>query len=246
MSLTLVGSLVVLALIDSTSFGTLLIPLWLLASPRLRAGRILAFLATVAGFYAAAGALLLWGAEWALDPLVALTRTPAGLVVLLAAGVGLVVWSARLEKSAKAQRAGEAEPNPRTLRWRRRALGEDGGRGGLPSLLALALTAAAIELGTMLPYLAAIGSITAADLPTATASLALAGYCVVMVLPALVLLAARLGAARVVEPLLTRLEAWLTRNSAATLSWVVGIVGVLLVLNALQGGVLEGLPFAPG
>ena len=49
MTLALLGPLVVLALVDSTSFGTLLIPIWLMLAPgRLKAGRILVFLATVA------------------------------------------------------------------------------------------------------------------------------------------------------------------------------------------------------
>src|SRR5690606_13354204 len=44
--------LAVLALIDSTSFGTLLIPLWLLLSPgRPSPHRVLLFLGTVAAFY---------------------------------------------------------------------------------------------------------------------------------------------------------------------------------------------------
>jgi hypothetical protein len=49
MDLALLGSLAVLALIDSTSFGTLLIPIWLMMSPfGVRPGRILQFLGTVA------------------------------------------------------------------------------------------------------------------------------------------------------------------------------------------------------
>ena len=44
----LLGALALLALVDSTSFGTLLIPTWLLLAPgRLRPGRILIYLATV-------------------------------------------------------------------------------------------------------------------------------------------------------------------------------------------------------
>lgn len=43
-------TLLVLALVDSLSIGTLLIPLFLLVAPgRVRAGRVLLYLATVAG-----------------------------------------------------------------------------------------------------------------------------------------------------------------------------------------------------
>nr|WP_244632849.1 hypothetical protein [Aeromicrobium sp. CFBP 8757] len=62
MTVALLGTLVVLALVDSTSFGTLLIPIWLMLAPgRLRPGRIVVFLATVAGFYLVLGLLLVAG-----------------------------------------------------------------------------------------------------------------------------------------------------------------------------------------
>ena len=68
LSLALLGGLVVLALIDSTSFGTLLIPIWLLMSPgRVRVGRLLAYLGTVAAFYFAVGAVIALGAGAFLD-----------------------------------------------------------------------------------------------------------------------------------------------------------------------------------
>ena len=61
----------------------------------------------------------------------------------------------------------------------------------------------------------------------------LAAYCVVMVLPALVLMAARVAAGRLVEPLLDRLNAGMTKNAASTTAWVVGIVGFLLARDAV-------------
>jgi hypothetical protein len=67
-----------------------------------------------------------------------------------------------------------------------------------------------------------------------------------MVLPALVLLGLRLGAARWVQPLLVRVGAWLERSGAEATAWVVGIVGFLLARDALGRlpaltGLLEGL-----
>ena len=62
-----IGSLVVLALIDSTSFGTLLIPLGLLTAPgRLRIGRLLLFLSVVAGSFRTGRGIAVWGyvATW--------------------------------------------------------------------------------------------------------------------------------------------------------------------------------------
>ena len=242
MALALVGTLVLLALIDSTSFGTLVIPLWLLATPgRLRAGRVLVFLATVVAFYFAVGLAILWGAGWAFEEIAAVVASPVGTVALLAIGIALIVWSYALEKQAKRQKAEGIVVSGRARRWRERAVGDTG--GGIGSLVALALTATTIELGSMLPYLGAIGVITASGLQWPTTAAVLAGYCLVMVLPALVLLAARVVAAGRIEPALQRLEAWLTRNASETLSWIVGILGVLLVIQAVQGGVIGVLGF---
>nr|BFF20805.1 hypothetical protein GCM10025730_43260 [Promicromonospora thailandica] len=72
----LVGALVVLALVDSTSFGTLLIPVWLLMAPgRVRVGRMLLYLGSIAGFYALVGLAILLGADALGDTLTRLSET---------------------------------------------------------------------------------------------------------------------------------------------------------------------------
>ena len=240
----LLGTLVVLALIDSTSFGTLVIPLWLLATPgRVRPGRVLVFLGTVVVFYFVVGLAILWGAGWAFEGLAAAVTSPAGLLALFALGVGLVIWSFALEQRAKRERREGVVLSGRILAWRKRAVGERG--GGVGSLVALAVTATTVELASMLPYLGAIGAITASDVAWPTSAVVVAGYCLVMIAPALVLLVARVFLAGRVEPALARLEAWLTRNAAETMSWVTGIVGILLIVQTIRGGALSALPFGP-
>ena len=249
MTIALLGTLVVLALIDSTSFGTLLIPLWLMAAPgRLRPQRVLVFLATVAVFYWGVGLALLWGADLVFDDIARIVASPAGLVLVLVAGILLIIWSYRLEAKAKKQKTdGSAGP---TSRWRARAMGTIDApdaatstrqRSGLLALVALALAAATVELGSMLPYLGAIGALTASDLGWPATAVVLAGYCSLMIAPALALLAVRVVGASRVEPVLARLERWLSRNASTTLSWVVGIVGVLLVIHAVRSGVFSVL-----
>jgi len=249
MTIALLGTLAVLALIDSTSFGTLLIPLWLMAAPgRLRPQRVLVFLATVAVFYWGVGLALLWGADLVFDDIARIVASPAGLVLVLVAGILLIIWSYRLEAKAKKQKTdGSAGP---TSRWRARAMGtidvpdaatSTRQRSGLLALVALALAAATVELGSMLPYLGAIGALTASDLGWPATAVVLAGYCSLMIAPALALLAVRVVGASRVEPVLARLERWLSRNASTTLSWVVGIVGVLLVIHAVRSGVFSVL-----
>jgi hypothetical protein len=245
MTLALALLLAGLALIDSTSFGTLLIPVWLMLQPgRLRGGRLLIYLATIAGFYFGVGVLLVATAGAVVDAVadvLADVPEPPLRIGQLAIGVALFGWSYRLEE--RANRAG-GRPG-RIQRWRERSMS---GTGGYRGLMGLALLAGLLEVATMLPYLAAVGVLVATDLGWVTTTAVLAAYCVVMCLPALVLGAGRLVAHEWIDPRLHRLNGWLTRNSGKMLGWTVGGLGVLLSLNALGsliGGALLGRS-APG
>jgi len=238
MTTATLAALGALALVDSTSFGTLLIPIWFLLTPgRVRVGRILVFLGTVAGFYLLLGLALVAGADALLGDLAGLLDDPVVARLQLVLGVGLLVGSFFIGR----RRTGEAAGSGRLLRWRARAMGTetDAGVGGL---VALALGAAALEVATMLPYLAATGIIGSSGLGGPARVGVLAAYCLVMVLPALVLLGGRLAAQRSVEPLLRRVAAWMQRSGAETTSWVVGIVGFLVARDAL-GRMPDLLPF---
>jgi hypothetical protein len=230
MDATMTASLAVLALIDSTSFGTLLIPIWLLLHPGpVRSGRILIFLGTVGTFYFALGLIVTLGAGALLPQIAAMLATRPVQWTQLVLGVALFFWSFVMGRNRKPAGAG------RMHRWRERALNDEG--GALP-LAGLALTAAAVEVGSMLPYIAAIGLITTAALPLATITVTLAGYCLLMITPALVLLAARLTAGKRLDPVLTRVGNWMSNSE--TIAWIVGIVGFLLARDAAAKLMLIG------
>ncbi|PFG41753.1 Sap-like sulfolipid-1-addressing protein [Isoptericola jiangsuensis] len=231
----LAGVLVVLALVDSTSFGTLLVPVWLLLTPgRVRAGRLLVYVGTVAVAYLAVGVLVLLAGTALLDRYGDLLDARPVLVVQLLAGVGLFAVSFRFDGKRARERAGAEGAAPgRLVRWRQRAMGVDATGGGAGALVGLALGAVAVEVASMLPYLAALGLLASSGLGTTASVGVLAAYCLVMVAPALLLLGGRLVAARAVDPLLRRVEAWLTRHAAEMTGWVLGVVGVLLALDAL-------------
>lgn len=237
MTLWLAGSLAVLALIDSTSFGTLVIPLWLLlAGGRPRAGRMLIYLGTIAVFYYALGMIISFGAYAFMDRIQAVLATPTASVVQLFVGVGLFLLSFALDPKRQEKRG--RRPG-RIAAWRERAMGDASGTGSIPALIGLALGAAAIEAASMLPYLGAIGLVTTSGLDLAGRGLTLAGYCLVMIAPALVFLLLRLVAHRRVEPLLRRINAWFTKHAAAATSWIVAVLGILVARDALGrlGGV---------
>ncbi|WP_394159663.1 GAP family protein [Galactobacter valiniphilus] len=241
MSLETLLQLAVLALIDSTSIGTLVIPLWLLLrrGNRALAGKVLLYLGVVAAFYLALGVLLISGGRVIVehygDAVGAALEAPGLRWVALAAGVGLIVygfsgpWSKTEREKAAAEKAARRGPEggwgariDRALRtpW---------------ALVGLGIVAGLLEVPTMLPYLAASGLIVAsgAAFPVQLGVLAL--YCLVMVVPALVLLGARvlLG---------DRADAWFGRVAeklggyvSESAKWIAAIGGILIVRWASSG-----------
>ncbi|MBS3178239.1 MULTISPECIES: GAP family protein [unclassified Pseudoclavibacter] len=253
MTTELLLSLLGLALVDSLSAGTLLIPIFFLLAPgRIRLGRMLTYLGTIAGFYFLVGLALTAGASVLLDSAAAVLETPAAYAVQLVLGAVLLAVAILMPTKKKdpqlstaevapagsgvppARRNPQSEPAPaapgRLGRWRERALG-----GGSPAtVIVLALAAGLVELATMIPYLAAVGLLTNSGLGVAGSAPLLAAYCVVMIVPALLLLLGRVAARRTVEPRLRRLSDWLSRNAAENTAWIIGIVGFLLLRDALS------------
>ncbi|MGC5615971.1 GAP family protein [Georgenia sp. Z1491] len=137
----LAGVLAVLALIDSTSFGTLLIPVWLMLAPgRVRPDRVLIFLGTVAGFYLAVGVAVMLGADAFLAAFGDVLSGRPVAVVMIVVGVALFLLSFALDSPAAKRRAAEQAEHGggRIGRWRERAIGVESdddagtGRTGLP------------------------------------------------------------------------------------------------------------------
>ncbi len=227
-------SLAALALVDSLSVGTLLVPVFLLIAPgRVRVGRVLLYLAAIGGFYLVVGVAIASGADWLAEALAPVIDSEPVLWVQLVLGGGMLVGALVLGRAAPKAGTPEAEAmlrRPSRLgRWRDAAMSAD--RGAL-ALVGLALGAGALELATMLPYVAAIGMLTSAALPLPQLVAVLAGYCLLMVVPALALLAGRVLLRRLIEPPLQRLARWLQLNGPENTAWIVGIVGFLLARDA--------------
>lgn len=234
MTAGLVASLIVLALVDGTSFGTLALPLLMLVQPRLRHRQLATYLFTIVTFYFLLGLGLLYAGtvvREGLGGLEAAINSRSAYVIQLVLGIGLVVVSYALDpKYAHHFRRGGRPAKPSShQRWKGRLLGP---YASLPTTVAVALGAGLIESASMLPYLGAIGLITATRLPAWLAAGTLAAYVVVMCLPALWFWLIRTVARHRVEATLRRAAAWLDRHSASAVAWTVSIVGVLLAINA--------------
>lgn len=221
MSAVLILSLAVLAIIDSTSIGTLFIPIWLLLAPtRIPAAKFLGYLATIAGFYFVVGVGLALGGSRLAGAFEGVTVSRAFLIVQLAIGVVLFALSFWVDRRKTQTAAAIA-------RWRERATLGAAGR-----LTGLALLAALAEVATMLPYLGAIGLLATAGLAWYTVVPLLGAYCLIMILPALGLYALRAFGPAWIDRLLGRLNAWALRSGGAMLSWALGIAGFLVARDA--------------
>lgn len=220
MTAGLLIALAALALVDSTSFGTLGIPVFLLlAAGRGQVSRLLIYLATVAGFYFLVGVGLMLGLSTVVDNFGDVLSSRAAYWVQLGLGVGLFALSYRFDPKRR-EKLGKPE-----RRFEPRV-------GGPGVMVLLGLTAGLLEVATMVPYLAAIGMMTSSDLPPGQWVPLLGAYVLVMVLPPLVLLALRGVARGWLEPRLERLRAWMVKNSASMVSWTLAIVGIWLALDA--------------
>ncbi len=254
--------LLVLALVDSTSIGTLVIPVWLLLRRDVGriAGRIGIYLLTIGVFYFLIGVLMLTSATtvlqvWGDGARMFIDSRPAHWVAL-AGGAGLLWFALKdgktVRRAAKPQHAtsttgGTATatapesrrpsgPHGRQEAAEERWKGRIGRALGTPAgLLTLALVAGLLELPTMLPYVAAISVLTVSGPGGAGSFLLLAGYCVVMLLPAALLLTARLLLAYRIDRPLHRLGQWLGKASAEAVLWIMGLGGFLLLRFAVGG-----------
>lgn len=233
MALAALLGLVALALVDSTSVGTLVLPLLMLVHPRVSASRVLIYLATISAFYLVLGIALLAGADLLGEVGATLSGNATVDRVQLAVGAGLFLVSfwpdTPSAKRAKERREAEGVP-PRAQRWAD-AVATSEGRIG--TVIGVALVAGLIEAASMVPYLGAVALISTSDLQTGGRLLVLVGYVLVMALPAVLLLLVRLALRRRAEPTLARFSGWMAARTRGAIWWVIGIIGFLLAGDAV-------------
>lgn len=232
MTAALALGIIGLALFDSTSFGTSLLPLWLLLIPgRVRVARMTAYLLTLGLSYFVAGVLVALGATRLLDALRGfLSQIPDASLAGAQIVGGLVLLTAGGLLLAKARRARNQPSTGAMLRWREQAMTA----GSSAALIKLAVLAFAVEFATMVPYLAAIGMLSTADLSFPAVVGWIGAYCFIMMLPAVITTIVRVRAHDRVEPALERLDAWFSRNSPFLSGTAFTVIGILLVAGGAR------------
>lgn len=209
--MALIIPLLGLALVDSTSIGTLVLPLLMVViAGRAEWGSLAIYFRTVVGLYFAIGVALLLGAGAVVEVLGDVLDTAPVYWGLLILGVGLFIQAFRMEgKNA----------DPERLKGMVR-------RGSKPgALVGLALAAVGTEVATMLPYLGAIGLLSTSDWSWPVQIGALVVYCLVMILPAVLIIGVASLFGDRLWGRLERFSTWIARQTEETIAWIVGIVG---------------------
>ncbi|MCY1684000.1 GAP family protein [Kocuria sp. SL71] len=227
----LIIAIIGLALLDSAAFGTLLIPVWLIMAPgKFKFGRIVIYLLVLTLAYFLIGLALVMGADALFERYQALFESAGFYLIVTVAGAALAITGAILSYRGRGKARGDAEDNGpgRMFKIRSQIMqSEDSGLKSASVLVSIALTAVALEVATMLPYLGAIGLMVANDLSVYESGVLLAVYCGVMVLPALLLALGKvISPVRIGGPLAT-MDAWLSRQAKSS------SVGLVLVFGAI-------------
>lgn len=213
------ADIVPLALLDSVSVATLLVPvLFLLGAGALRFGNIYRYLAVVAAGYLVLGLVLAAGLGAVRDFVVEAADSRAGDLVVTATAIGLVLFAVYYRLKPRAS----ASP---LLRWREKVVGPE---ASVRNVVLVGVTAVLLECTMMFPYLIAVGELSGAGNTWLGNLFSLTVYCLIMVLPATVLTLARQLAGNRLEPLLIRINAWIRRTEREDTAWIIAIAGVLL------------------
>lgn len=211
--LLLIGGL---ALLDTLSPFTLGVTVYLLLTDKERlTKRLLVYLLTIAGFYFVVGVSLMLGLDFLLEIISGVFQNRIVSWTFFIIGVILLIASFYVPTKKSSDL-----PTPKSK--------------SILSMVALGFTTSLIEVGTAFPYFVAIGIMTTSNLSWVEWSSILAGYNFIMVLPSLVLFLFYLLFGRWMQTSLEKLRVKLANNRGSALSWIMCIVGLILISNSLD------------
>lgn len=212
--LTLLG----LALLDSVNPSALAMTLYLLTTGA-RTGRVLTYIAAVFVTYFAIGLGLMLGLGALLGTFQGVFETTAAYIVQAVIGAAMLTYSFSPNKLGAQDEAEEAKA-PRSQ--------------GFAGTLLLGVTITAAEFPTAFPYFGAIGILNSLNLSFSGWLPLLLGYNLVFVTPPLLLFGAYQVFGGRHKAWFERYEKRLKHEARETMLWIVGIVGFLLLADALS------------
>ncbi|MFF2158231.1 GAP family protein [Paenibacillus chitinolyticus] len=216
MSLELLVSVGGLALLDTLSPTTLGVTVYLLLTEKERlSSRLMIYLVTVAAFYFFVGVAFMLGMDVLLAAFSSIFQNRIVSWVTLIIGGILFIASFYYPESKKSDL-----PRPKSK--------------SKTSMIALGFSTSLIEVGTAFPYFAAIGLMTTSNLAVIQWLPILAGYNFIMVLPPLIVFSLHLLLGHVMQRPLEKLQIKISKHSGSAISWIMCIVGLILIFNSLD------------
>ena len=210
--LLLIGGLAILDTLSPTTIG---VTIYLLLTDKERlTKRLFVYLLTVAGFYFAVGVSLMLGLDFLFKFISGLFQNRIVSWSFFIIGVILFIASFYIPPKKNSEIPHQNQKHFFNDRAR--------------------FTTTLIEVGTAFPYFAAIGILTTSNLSLIQWSSILAGYNLIMVLPSLLLFLFYLLFGRWMQKPLERLRMKIANSTGSALSWIMCIVGFLLILNSLD------------
>jgi cytochrome c biogenesis protein CcdA len=205
-----------LAVIDSINPSALVVTIYLLTQPG-AVPRVLCYVAGILVSYLALGLALMLGAGTLFDRFGAAFDHPVAWGAQAALGAGMLAFAIAAPKSSAASM--RPPPAPRI--------------GGLFGMILLGGTVTAIEMVTALPYFAAVAIMVGAGLPIAVWAPLLLIYNLIFIVPPLILLGLHTALGPRLRSRYGRWQARLQAGARETLLWIVAIVGVGLLFDAV-------------
>ncbi|WP_411551880.1 GAP family protein [Paenibacillus lautus] len=207
-----------LALLDSLSFASIVVTIFLLLSTAYRPDRIMAYLLTVAGFYILLGIALMNGAGVILQFWLSGWKEHAVMSYMqLLLGIILVLIGVRLDNKPKGRSYKLERIRPQDT---------------YPSMMKLGISVSMIEAVTMLPFLSAIGLMTTRRLEVYEWMPMLAAYCAVMIAPPCLLLTLRYLIGDKANGLLSKINRKIEPYTQEALAVIAIIAGIYLISDA--------------
>jgi len=207
-----------LALLDSLSFASIVVTIFLLLSNVYRPDRIMVYLLTVAAFYVLLGIALMngagamfefWLSGWKERAVISYIQLLLGAVLVL-----IGVW---LDKKPKGRSNKLERIKPQDT---------------YSSMMKLGITVSMIEAATMFPFLSAIGLMTTRRLEVYEWMPMLAAYCAVMIAPPCLLLTLRYLVGEKANGFLLKINQKIEPYTQEALAVMAIIAGIYLISDA--------------
>lgn len=205
-----------LALLDTLSPTIIGVVLFLILTDNNKlTSRVFTYLFTVVVLYFSLGIILLLGLNYITEAFSNVFQNKSVSWAIFVLGAILFTVSFFMPTNKKSN-----IPKPKSL--------------NLISILLVGLTTFLIEAGTALPYFAALGLLTNVDIPYYQTFSIIAIYNIIMVAPALLIFLGYKIFGKALKPALATVRSKLANSSNSALSWMVCIVGILLIFYTID------------